>query len=135
MGGPGGGDAPGRLDAVDPGAQLEVHEDDVGSEPGGQGDGLLAAARLAHDLDVGFAAEEGEQSGPYDSVVVAEQDAYGRGHAGPSGVMRVPPGSTGLTGPAGLTGRVGLTGPTRCRCAAGVRRRRGPCLRRAPTRR
>lgn len=79
-------DAAGGFDAVDSFAQLEVHQDDVRGQPGGQGDGLLAAARLADDLDVRFAAQEGEQSGAYDGVVVAEQDPYGgRGHEGSSG--------------------------------------------------
>ena len=36
---------------------------------------LGAASRLAHDLDVGFAVEEGAQPPAYDLVIVDDQDA------------------------------------------------------------
>ena len=58
-----------------PGAELQIHQDDVRGGLAGQCRGLPAAAGLADDLDAGGAVQQGEQAGAYDGVVIADEDA------------------------------------------------------------
>ena len=65
---------PRRLDAGLVG-HLQVHEDDIGLELGGQGDRLGAAGCLAHDLEIGRRRQQRAQAMPKDGMIVSQQDA------------------------------------------------------------
>ena len=76
------GDLARRLDAVEA-RHADVHEHDVRAERVGLGDGLVAVARLADDLDVRLGLEDHPEAGADEALVVCEQDADHR--AEPSG--------------------------------------------------
>jgi hypothetical protein len=67
-------DAIGGGDAVEP-RHAHVHEHDVDGAPFDEGDGLLAVARLAHDLHVGLCLEHHPEPHPEHGLVVDERDA------------------------------------------------------------
>ena len=69
----GGEDAPGRLEPVQLG-HPDVHQDDVGADASGLGDGLETVAGLGHDLDVGLVGEQQAEARPHHRLVVHHQD-------------------------------------------------------------
>jgi hypothetical protein len=75
-----GEDAPGGLEPVEP-RHADVHEDDVGSPPGGQRDGLEAVGGLADHLEVRLAGEQQPEPAADHLLVVRQQDADR--HVGP----------------------------------------------------
>src|SRR5205085_6533808 len=53
----------------------DVHEEDVGARPPRHAHGLLAVARLTHDLEVVLCAEQGAKAGTHESLIVGQGDA------------------------------------------------------------
>lgn len=72
-----GGDAPCRLEAVEPG-HADVHEDYVGAGCPGDGDGFLAVGRLADDVEVVGEIEQGAETGAHDGLVVGQRHPHPR---------------------------------------------------------
>src|SRR3954451_17584760 len=68
------GQPPGGLDAADPG-HADVHQQDVGSELLGLGDGVLAVLRLADDVDAVLELQDLDETPPEEGVIVDDQDA------------------------------------------------------------
>ncbi|GAA2791914.1 hypothetical protein GCM10020219_073910 [Nonomuraea dietziae] len=67
-----GEDALGRRDAVHPG-HPDVHEDHVGAGGRRHADGLLAARRLSHDVQVGYGADERRQARTDENLIVDDE--------------------------------------------------------------
>ena len=97
-----GGDAAGRLDAVESG-HANVHQEDVGPVPSGELDGRVTVGGLPDELEVIGVVDEGAEAGAYEWLVVGDGDPdhdgspEGRWAAtrkpppGRSPVSRVPP--------------------------------------------
>jgi hypothetical protein len=83
--------APGRRHPVDAG-HAQVHEDGVGPQLGGQGDGLLAVGGGPDDLDATQQPEQHHQALADDPLVVGDQhpDHHRRAHAGTHSSTRKP---------------------------------------------
>ena len=64
----------GGLDAVHAG-HADVHEDDVGVQGAGLGEGHLAVTGLTDDLDVGLGLQDEPEPGAQQRLVVHQQDA------------------------------------------------------------
>jgi hypothetical protein len=84
--------APGRRDPVDA-RHAQVHEDGVGSQLGGDCDGLLAVGRGADDLDAGQQPEQHHQALAHDALVVGDQHPDHRDP--PAGLLRDRPAHAG----------------------------------------
>ena len=79
-------DVAGRVQAVQAG-HGDVHDDDIGRQAPGQGDGRHAVLRLARDFDVSAAVGQAElEALPDDGVVVGDEDADLHGAPSPSGI-------------------------------------------------
>ena len=65
------GDPAGRLEAVHH-RHPDVHQHHVGVLAGGEGDGFGTVARLADDLDVGFAGEQHREAAAHERLVVGD---------------------------------------------------------------
>src|SRR5690606_35773114 len=66
-------DQTGRIGAGLPGAELEVHQDDVGSPLRSHRDRFAGLGRLADDVETRIAREHGADAGADDRVVVRQQ--------------------------------------------------------------
>jgi hypothetical protein len=71
-GGP--GEGVGCGDAVEVG-HADVHQDDVGRQPADSLDGFASGCRLTDDVDVGVGAQQFDEPGAHEVVVVRDQDA------------------------------------------------------------
>ena len=71
-------DAAGRVDAVEA-RHREIHQDDVGAEAHGSGEGLVAVGRLTDDLDAALGREERDEALADDCVIFGDEDADGIG--------------------------------------------------------
>ena len=81
----GGHDAACRLQAVHDG-HADVHQHDVGPGPAGRLDGLRSIVGLGSDAQVLVGFEDHAESGPYEGLVVGDQDADAHaGIASPTG--------------------------------------------------
>ncbi len=65
----------GGLDAITAG-HPQIHEDDVGEQVSGHGDGLVAITGGAHDFDVGQEAQQHRQSFTDHSLVVSDESTH-----------------------------------------------------------
>ena len=72
-GGAGGDQPPGRLDPVQLG-HPNVHQRDVGLQPGRQLDGLDAVRRLTHHGQVGLGVEDEPETAPHQRLVIGDQN-------------------------------------------------------------
>ena len=77
-------DLGGGFDAVEAG-EVDVHQDEMGLEGGGESDGVEAGAGFADDAEVAALAEDGFEAIAHDFVVVDEEDVM---HGGASGLGR-----------------------------------------------
>ena len=96
-------DLPGRLDAVDP-RHAHVHEDHVGRQFLGLGDGLLAVVRLGDDLDVVLGARA-RRTGPAGTAPDRRRSAPGSISVSRRAVVLVQPAPDRSRPPATLRGR------------------------------
>ncbi len=80
----------GGLDAITAG-HPQIHEDDVGEQVSGQGDGLVAIRGGAHDFDVRQKAQHHRQPFTDHSLVVSDQNTHRLAHAGTRSSTRKPP--------------------------------------------
>ena len=73
---PGGGDAPGGLDAVDL-RHAHVHQHHIGRLPVHELHRLEPVARLAHHLDVLLVVEDHAKPAPHEGLVVGDRHPHG----------------------------------------------------------
>src|SRR5262249_1504833 len=90
-----------------------VHEDHVGAQTGGLGDGLPAVHGLADDLDVGLGVQQHGEPGPHHALVVGHHHADR--HAASSGSWSSSEGLAPSGSPAGTRTPLSAAGPaSRC---------------------
>ena len=81
----------GGLDAITAG-HPQIHQDNVGEQISGHGDGLIAVRGGAHDFDVRQEAEHHGEPFTDHSLVVSDENAHRLAHAGTRNSTRKPPG-------------------------------------------
>ena len=71
-----GADAAGGLDAGEPG-HLNVHDDDVGAQPGGQRHGLRPVGRPTDDMEIGLGVHERGERGAQKRLILGDEHSDG----------------------------------------------------------